>query len=365
ATQAWDKGLELARSWTVAYPRESFAFNSLGFAARALGQNEQAVPPLRESMRLDPKFIPPVSNLAATLTELNRFDEARSVLEGARAVKLSHIALEREAYVLAFIDNDAERMTRELEAAISRQEGAWATNWRPRISAFGGRITQAHEEFRSSVAATSRAGLAEVSGLYGAQDALSHAVVGQCAEARREAAAACVLSRDNLTLASAARALAWCNATAEASTISNELQQRFPEAILTTRLLVPVTEAATALKAGLPARTLELLEEVKRFDHSPVAEFWPAYLRGEAHRQLGRHSEAADEFQSVIDHRGEMADSPLYPLAHLGLARAHASVGDWAGARQSYLAFFKLWKDADPDLLPLKEARREFDRLRP
>ncbi|MEP7117725.1 MAG: protein kinase, partial [Acidobacteriota bacterium] len=93
AIQAWDKGLELARSWTAAYPRESFAFNSFGFAARALGQNEQGVAPLRESMRLDPRFIPPISNLATTLTELNRFDEARSVLEGARAAKLSHIAL--------------------------------------------------------------------------------------------------------------------------------------------------------------------------------------------------------------------------------------------------------------------------------
>jgi len=126
---------------------------------------------------------------------------------------------------------------------------------------------------------------------------------------------------------------------------------------------VPVTEAATALKAGQPARTLERLEGVKRFDHSPLAEFWPAYLRGEAQRQLGRHSEAADEFQSIIDHRGEMADSLLYPLAYLGLARARASGDDRAGARQSYLAFFALWKDADATLLPLTDARREFAEL--
>ena len=188
-------------------------------------------------------------------------------------------------------------------------------------------------------------------------------MVGQCADARREAAAAAGLSRDSVTLASAARALAWCGATTEASTLSSELQQRFPEAILTTHLLVPMIEAAAAFQAGQPARTLALLEAVKRFDHSPVAEFWPAYLRGEAQLQLGRHAEAADEFQSIIDHRGEMADSPLYPLAHLGLARARASGGDRAGARQSYLAFFALWKDADSTLLPLTDARREFARL--
>jgi eukaryotic-like serine/threonine-protein kinase len=363
ALQAWDKGLELARSWSAAYPRESFAFNSLGFAARALGQNQQAVAPLRESMRLDPKFIPPVSNLAATLTELNQFDEARQVLEGARGASLDHIALQRAAYVLAFVDNDTGKMTRELDAALARPEGPWATNWRPRISAFGGQITQAHEEFRRSVVATSRAGLTELSGLYGAQDAVSHSLVGQCAEARREAAGATELSRDSLTLASAARALAWCGATTEASALSDELRQRFPEAILTTHLLLPAIGAATAVKARQPVRAVELLEAVKRFDHSPVAEFWPAYLRGEAQLQLKHGTEAAAEFRSIIDHRGEMADSPLYPLAHLGLARARASGGDRAGARQSYLAFFMLWKDADANLLPLTEARREFARL--
>ena len=94
-----------------------------------------------------------------------------------------------------------------------------------------------------------------------------------------------------------------------------------------------------------------------------VAEFWPAYLRGEAQLQLRHHAEAAAEFRSIVDHRGELIDAPLYPLAHLGLARALASGGDRDDARQAYLAFFTLWKDADPDLLPLKEARLEFARL--
>ena len=363
AVQAWDKGLDLARSWTAAYPRESFAFNSLGFAARALGQNQQAVEPLRESIRLDPKFIPPVSNLAATLTELNRFDDARSVLEAARAAKLDHIALHRQAYVLAFLGNDSGEMKRELDAALARPEGAWASNWQPRMSSFGGRLRQAHQEFRASIVATTRMGLTEMSGLYSAQDAMSHAVVGQCPDARREATAAGVLSRDSLTLASTALALARCGATSEASALSSELRQRFPEATLIRDLLLPVIEAATAIWVRQPVRAVERLEAVKRLDHSPVAEFWPAYLRAEAQLQLGRHAAAADEYRSIIDHRGEMADSLLYPLAHLGLARARASGGDRAGARQSYLAFFTLWKDADDNLLPFTEARREFARL--
>jgi len=360
ATQAWDTALELARSWTAAYPRESFAFNSLGFAAWALGQYQQAVGPLRESIRLDPRFISPTSNLAATLTALNQFDEAKRVLAGARSANIDHIALRQEGYLLAFIDNDTAGMTRELDAALAQPEGPWASNWQPRISAFGGHIEKAHEEFRRSVAATTAARLTELSGLYSAQDAITHAVVGQCAEARREAIAAGRLSRDNVTLESTSRALAWCGADAEASTLSGELLRGFPDGVLTTRVIVPVIAAATAIKSGKPARGLELLEVVRPFEHSLVAEFWPAYLRGVAQLQLKHGAEAVAEFRSILDHRGELADAPLYPLSYLGLARALASESDSSGARQAYLAFFTLWKDADADLLPLKEARLEF-----
>ena len=363
ATQSWDMALELARSWTAAYPRESEAFNSVGYALLTLGQYRQAIAPLRESIRLDPRFFAPTLNLVWCLEGLSQLDDARKTVDTARAANIDHIGLRQTAYLLAFIDNDTKRMGRELEAARARPEGAWASNWQARIAAFGGRIHEAHEGFRSGVATTSEAGLTELSGLFSAQDAIAHAVVGQCVDARREAASAISLSRDNFTLESAGRAFAWCGSPAEAESVARELTRRFPEAILTTHVIVPVINAATAIKSRQPARALELLEPVKRLDHAPVAEFWPAYLRGEAQFQLGRHAAAATEFRSVIDHRGELADSPLYPLAHLGLARALAAAGDPAGARQAYTAFFDFWRNADPDLLPLKQARLEFARL--
>ncbi len=365
AIQAWDQALDLARSWTAAYPRESFAFNSFGSAAQELGQPQQAIAPLRESLRLDPKFISPTPNLMAALTALNRFDEAAAVLEIARANGVEHVAMNREAYTLAFIKNDTAGMARELTAVLGTSDRLLASGWRARVSAFGGHIEKAHEEFRQSVAAMSQANRGEQAGQYGAQDAVAHAIVGQCAEARREATEALGLSRDNVTLESAGPALAWCGADADASNLSSELAQRFPEAILTTRLMLPVIAAATAIRSGQPTRGLEWLEPVRPFDHAPVANFWPAYLRGEAQLLLKRGSEAAVEFRSISDHRGEQADSPLYPLAQLGLARALALGGDRAAAREAYSAFFTLWKDADPDLLPLKDARTEFARLQP
>jgi eukaryotic-like serine/threonine-protein kinase len=132
---------------------------------------------------------------------------------------------------------------------------------------------------------------------------------------------------------------------------------------LTTHVIVPVIAAATALRSGRPARALELLELARPFEHSLVAEFWPAYIRGEAQLELKHPAEAVSEFRAIIDHRGELADAPLYPLAYLGLARALASNGDRSGAREAYRTFFRFWEDADPDLLPLQDARRELARL--
>jgi eukaryotic-like serine/threonine-protein kinase len=363
ATQAFDRGLDLARSWTAAYPREAFAFNSLGWSSWSLGQYQQAIGPLRESIRLDTRFIPPVSNLIATLTALNQFEAARKVLEESRAIGIDHIAIRKEAYLLALVENDAAAMTRELDAALATPEGAMASNWLPRTSAFVGRFAKAHEQFRRSIAAASEANLAETSGLFSAQDAEAHALAGQCSDARNEAAAAIRVSGDHATLASAGRALAWCGAAADASNLLTDLTHRFPDAILTTHLVQPIIAAALAVKSARPADALKLLEPVRRFDHSPVAELWPPYLRGDALQRLGRHAEAAEEFRSIVDHRGEMPDSPLYPLAHLGLARALASTGDRAGARQAYLKLLTIWKDADPDLKSVKEARLELARL--
>ena len=363
ATQAWDKGLELARSWTDAYPRESTAFNSLGRAAWALGKYQQAIAPLQESIRLDPRFFAPRLNLLWTLTALNQFDAAKQVLDDARAANVHSIGFPQMAYLFAFVDNDTATMARELAAAVALPDGAWASNWQPRVSAFGGSMATAHDEFRQSVRVTSQANLSELSGLYSAQDAISHALVDQCAEARTEAAAAVRLSRDNFTLEAAARALAWCGADSEAANLSSELARRYPDAVLTTHVILPVIAATSAVRSGRPARVLELLEPVRPFDHAQVAEFWPAYLRGEAQLQLKHGAEAAAEFQTIIDHRSELADAPLYPLAHLGLARALASGNDPDRAREAYVAFLTLWKGADPNLLPLQQARRELARL--
>jgi hypothetical protein len=206
-------------------------------------------------------------------------------------------------------------------------------------------------------------GFNDVAAQLAIEDAEAHAVVGQCAEALREVPRGLLLSRDSDSLERASRVLALCGRDDEAARLVNELAERFPDATLTALVSLPLTTAAIALRQRDPGRALEVLEPLRTYDHVPKSEFWSAYLRGQAQLQLQDGRGAVEQFTSILDHRGEYPNAPLYPLARLGLARGAALAGDIAAARQAYLDFFKLWNGADPDLQPLKEARQEYARL--
>jgi tetratricopeptide (TPR) repeat protein len=364
AIQAWDKALDLARSWTATYPREAFAFNSLGTALIRFGRFEQSVQPLRDAIRLDPRFVPAYSNLSASLLALDQLSDARAVLQQAADRQLDFVGARRLSYMLAFAQGDSTTMTRDLESSVGVRETNAAFGWQAHTSAFAGRVAAAHEQFRRGVQMSLQGQFDEVAAQLATEDAEIHDIVGQCDEARTEVAPALALSRDNLTLERASRVLALCGAAGQATGLSNELAKRFPDATLTVRVSLPVIAAAAALQRGDAARAIELLEPVKPYDLAPSAEFWPAYVRGQAYLQLKDGEAAAAQFRNILEHRGHVPASMLYPLAHLGLARAAALVNDRQSARARYDEMLTLWKDADPDLKPLQDARLEQSRLR-
>jgi tetratricopeptide (TPR) repeat protein len=363
AIQAWDKALELARSWTATYPREAFAFNALGNALIRLGQFEQSVEPLRQAIRLDPQFVPPYGNLAASLLAINRLDEARATLQEAADRKLDFIGASRLSYLLAFVQGDAETMARELKASTGVNQTNSAYGWQAHASAAEGRVQTAHEQYRRGIQMSLNGGFAEVAAHLMAEDAEMHAVLGQCADALGEVADAPKHARDNATLERAALVFALCGNRSEAMKLSAELEKRFAEATLTIHLSLPVIAAASALQQGEPARVIELLEPVRPYDHAPSAEFWPLYLRGQAYLKLKNGSAAATEFQSIVDHQGEVPTSLLYPLAHLGLARAKMIASDATAAGAAYARMLAFWKEPDSPLLPLEQARAEYARI--
>ncbi len=120
--------------------------------------------------------------------------------------------------------------------------------------------------------------------------------------------------------------------------------------------------AQIELGRGDAAQAIQLLESARRYD--VAGEFWPQFIRGQAYLKLGKGDRAAAEFQNIIDHRGWYPLSPLYPLAHVWLARTAMLNGDTATARKEYQDFFTLWKDADSSIPILVAGRQEYEKLK-
>jgi eukaryotic-like serine/threonine-protein kinase len=364
ATQAWDQALDLARSWTRTYPREAFAFNSLGLASAVFGRHADAIAAYREAIRLDFGFVPPHGNLARALIATNRLADVKALLAEAEQRGIEFVSLRRMAYTVAFMEGDDAAMQRELALVRTTPDAVLASLWEARAALFAGRFQAAHDHFRTGVSDAERRALGELAAQWTAEDAEGHALAGQCAEARRQAGAALQLNRDNVTFERAARAHALCGDAEPAAGLLLELARAYPEATLVGRVHGPVTEAMLALQRREARRALELLEPVRQYEHAPSAEFWPAYLRGQAHLAAGEPLQATAQFQSILDHRGESPTSPLYALAQRGVGRAAMMAGDTAAARRAYDAFFVTWKDADSGLPALREARGEYARLK-
>ena len=131
---------------------------------------------------------------------------------------------------------------------------------------------------------------------------------------------------------------------------------------------LPEIRAAIELQRGQPAKAVELLASATPYERAyPEA----IYLRGLAYLRLHKGPEAAAEFQKILDHKGASWASTwrfpnwglYYSISYLGLARASVLAGDPAKAKAAYQNFLTLWKDADPDIPILQQAKAEYAKL--
>ena len=148
-----------------------------------------------------------------------------------------------------------------------------------------------------------------------------------------------------------------------AQSLTDELVRENPKNTLILSVIAPLTRATIELQRGNPAKAIELLQPTIQYEAAAASSFRPNWIRAQAYLQLKQGAQAAAEFQKIIDHRGWDVTSPLWPLAHLGLARAATLQGDTTKARKYYDEFFRLWKDADADLPVLIEAKKEYAKL--
>jgi tetratricopeptide (TPR) repeat protein len=197
--------------------------------------------------------------------------------------------------------------------------------------------------------------------------AVWEAEFGNPEQAKKQAAAALSVVGNPEAQGHAALALGRGGDSARALATADELNRQRPLDTMLNEYWLPAIRAAVELGRGNPSRAIELLQPVIPYElaapYSPEVPLFPVYVRGEAYLALRHGSEAAAEFQKILNHPGIVLACPLGALAHLGLGRAYTLRGDTAKARAAYQDFLTLWKDADPDIPILKQAKAEYAKL--
>ena len=358
-----DKATETLELLSRTYPRDYMAHNMLGTLYNGSGKHESAIEEAREAIRLNPNLFFGYSQLGIAFMRLNRFDEAKQVYEQALAQKIDRIHYHANLYAIAFVQGDSGAMEQQLEWARGKPDGYQAFFWQAETAAFEGLIKKSRDLNQRGADAELAKGLKDAAANTYSLNASIAAVTGDCKHSREAVARASALARNSFySFPRKGLALALCNELGEAQKLADEGTKQFSKHTLMNAVWLPAIRAAIEIRRNNPAQAIQFLHSANRYDR--VGIFFPEYLRGQAYLAQNAGAEAAVEFQKILDRRGLAPASVLYPLAHLGLARAAKLQGDSAKARQSYQNFFALWSNADADLPILIEARREYEQLK-
>jgi len=354
--------------WAKSYPQDSVPPGNLGYIYGQLGQYDKSLAATLEAQRLA-QDATGYSNLADTYIELNRFDDAQKTIEEAqkhnRAGDFLHLAI----YQLAFLKGDAAEMERQVAWAAGKPGSEdFLLSVQSDTEAYYGHLTKARDFSRRAVDAAVRNDSKETAAIWQVNAALREAEFGNPATAKQDVAAALKLSPGRDVEMLAAVALARSGETARAETIVGELEKSYPSQTLLKVYWLPTIKAAIELSANNAARSLVHLEAAAPYELGEPPQFqlgtlYPAYIRGQAQLMAHNGAAAAPEFQKLLDHRGIVLNFVTNALAHLQLGRAYAMSGDGAKAKSAYLDFLNQWKDADPDIPILKEAKAEYAKL--
>lgn len=355
-----DKHIETLKLYQQIYPRDPLPYHNLGTSYSALGQYEGALEESRMAMLLDPDAAARFSTQAYFLIRLNRYGEAKEICEKAVREKRDGTGVHRDLYWIAFVAGDTSAMEQQLTWAVGKAEEYASFRWQAGVAAYRGAWRSSSEYMRRAVDTAEKKSDPEIVALYTSESALGAAVLGKCAEARSAAIKLLAMEHTQASLLRGGLALELCGERGEPQAL--ELTRQYPKSKILTSVWLPVLRAAAYLKRGDAASAIEALKPAENYE--AAAEFWPQFLRGQAYLRRGKGIESAAEFAKILDHRGQSVDSVLYPLAHLGAARAAALFGDTTRARKSYQAFFTEWKGADADLAALLAAQKEFNRLK-
>jgi serine/threonine protein kinase/tetratricopeptide (TPR) repeat protein len=362
-----EKATEADELWAKSYPRDFVPHANLGVFYIALGQYDKAIAETEAGLRLEPT-INGYANLANTYIAVNRLKDARQMLQEAQQKNFDNLFVRFDQYALAFLSGDTAEMERQVSWAAGRPgEEDQMLNAHADTQAYYGRLEKTRDLSRRAVDSAVRSDAKESAAQWLAFQAVREAELGNVAAARQGTARALALAPGRDVKVLSALALARTGETAQSRTILEALQKSEPTNTYLKVYWFPVIEASIAMAQQAPDRAVVALEPSLPYELGGPppggGTIYPAYVRGLAYLAQKNGPAAVAEFQKFLDHTGIVQNFLLGSLAHLQLGRAYAMAGDQAKAKTAYQDFLTLWKDADPDIPILKEAKAEYAKL--
>jgi DNA-binding winged helix-turn-helix (wHTH) protein/tetratricopeptide (TPR) repeat protein len=351
------------------YPRDPRATANLGTFYSYLGDYEKSLSSIHETLARNGDAGQSYSNLLVGYLHVGRMQDAKAAARQALEHHFDSTYLHYNLYLVDFLQGDATGMERDAAEIAGSPDGEDVLlYYQSDTAAYHGQFAQARALTRKAAAVASREDKKEATAAFTAEAAVREAVVGNFPAAKQQAKTALALSTGKDVAAMSAIALGLAGDSATAASLAGDLNKRFPRDTAVQYNFLPCVHAAVALRASQPAKAIAALvasspHELGQTAQSVTFVLYPVYLRGEAYLASKQPAEAEAEFQKILDHPGLVENEPIGSLAHLGIARAYSLAHDTLKAQASYADFLALWKNADPDLPVLKEAKSESARL--
>ncbi len=361
-----EKALEAAKLWAEEYPRDKLAHDDLALTYELIAQYENAVEEHAEAVRLDPNDLIQLSGLISAYSALNRFDEANATWQQAAERYPNDSGLHVQRYWLAFLENDPVEMARQMAWAADKPQAAESfLAASAAVDEFYGHLNKARESIRRNTEVLLQSNRKELAANRLLALSLREADYGYSEGARSAALTALAEKPAPRVQITAVITLARAGDSTRAEALAGEVEKRLP---LDTDFRIhtywlPTVRAAIALNRNNPTEAIQFLQATSQYDLFDGGSLYAVYLRGLAYLLQRQGAPAEGEFQKILDHRGLVGSGSQAVLAHLGLARAYVIEGDSAKARAAYQDFLTLWKDADPDIPILKQAKAEYAKM--
>ncbi|MGC1687911.1 MAG: protein kinase [Candidatus Acidiferrales bacterium] len=359
-----------AELWARTYPRDEDAQLMLWLAYLSLGDYDASHRAAQEAYRINPGSGDNVVNLMYADQWLNRLDESKATLRDSRAHSVDSPWVPVVVYMMNFLEHDAAGMDDEAAQAIGKPGiGDQILFLQSETAADKGELSKSRELARGAADFAQRAGEKETAGEYEAHASIRDALLGDMDAAKQDAQAALAQTSGRQAEAFSAIALGLAGDSTQAERLAGELGKSFKDDTIVRSEYLPMIAAAIALHVRDGKRAINALAasapyELGQTNSTFTFALYPVYLRGQANLAAQEGAAAASEFQKVLDHAYVVGNAPIGALAHLGLGRAHALSGDTVKAKAAYDDFFRLWKDADPNVPILIAAKSEYAKLK-